>query len=70
MAHAELCPVCKGAGKLPQENGETSSIPLWRTCHGCGGMGWVPVPDKAGQNLAGVKVADEFVRWVVPPVTG
>ncbi len=34
MAHAEICPVCKGNGKVEKE-----------TCHGCGGKGWVQVDD-------------------------
>jgi hypothetical protein len=33
MAHAEICPVCKGSGKA------TPTI----ACHGCGGTGWVTV---------------------------
>jgi len=44
MAHAELCPVCKGKGQLPFE--ETSSVNMMRPCHGCGGGGWVEVKDQ------------------------
>ena len=62
MAHAELCPVCKGAGRLPQEYGESSSIPLWRTCHGCGGMGWVPVPDEVRYESVGPDRTDGAVN--------
>ena len=38
--HSELCPVCEGSGQWwdPQTN-------KVRTCHGCGGLGWVAVPD-------------------------
>lgn len=32
MRRAELCPVCKGAGKAND-----------KTCHGCYGRGWVVV---------------------------
>jgi len=32
MKHAEICPVCGGAGQV---NGQR--------CHGCGGRGWVEV---------------------------
>jgi hypothetical protein len=32
MAHSELCPVCKGKGKVKDKN-----------CHGCFGKGWVTI---------------------------
>lgn len=32
MSHAEICPICKGTGKLEK-----------RICHGCDGKGWVTV---------------------------
>lgn len=32
MAHAEICPVCKG-----ERDG--------KPCHGCGGKGWVTIED-------------------------
>lgn len=32
MAHSEICPVCKGKGKVKDKN-----------CHGCFGRGWVTV---------------------------
>jgi hypothetical protein len=48
MAHSELCPVCKGSGVFDG-----------RTCHGCGGSGWVTVHD-------GVKYAPPICpKW--PP---
>jgi len=45
MSHAELCPVCGGSGKLPDESSGTSTAPTAHPCHGCGGLGWVPVRD-------------------------
>jgi len=45
MAHAERCPVCGGRGKI-------NTSPLYspfaseEICHGCGGKGWVVVPDE------------------------
>ena len=30
--HAEKCPVCNGSGRYEE-----------KTCHGCGGLGWVTV---------------------------
>jgi len=35
MAHAQICPVCMGKGKLP--NGDI--------CNGCFGKGWIEVSD-------------------------
>jgi len=34
MNHSELCPVCKGTGKVDEKR-----------CHGCNGLGWVTVVD-------------------------
>ena len=39
----KICPVCKGEGghyTLPP-SGSTSIVGFYKTCHGCGGMGWV-----------------------------
>ncbi len=46
MSHAEKCPVCLGGGKV----GES-------VCHGCGGKGWVIVPDDAAPAPV----------WIYPP---
>ena len=45
MSKAELCPVCGGTGKYREKpNGySTSATSIERTCHGCGGKGWVEV---------------------------
>lgn len=32
MNHAEKCPICYGTGKIKK-----------KTCHGCGGKGWIEV---------------------------
>jgi hypothetical protein len=46
MSHAEKCPVCNGAGKLPAINdGMSTAIPQPITCHGCNGLGWVTIYD-------------------------
>lgn len=45
--HAEVCPVCKGEGnvfKPPQT--PTSVRSVFRQCQGCGGSGWVILPNK------------------------
>lgn len=34
MSHAELCPVCKGTGKVNEKE-----------CHGCQGKGWIEIGD-------------------------
>jgi len=44
MAHAEKCPVCHGTGKITK-GGWHAGTPLKKTCHGCGGKGWVTVQD-------------------------
>jgi hypothetical protein len=41
MSHAEMCPVCHGEGQFIS----TVIGPSPRTCHGCGGKGWVEVKD-------------------------
>lgn len=41
MAHAEICPVCNGKGKV-MEQPTTNPFPT-KTCHGCSGKGWVTV---------------------------
>ena len=43
-SHAEICPVCGGSGKKQQsEDGYTTTSFTPKTCHGCGGLGWVTV---------------------------
>jgi len=44
---AVLCPVCNGRGKVPPEGHYTGTTDVWPTCHGCGGRGWVTVPEYA-----------------------
>jgi len=45
MSHAELCPVCEGAGSVPNDCCNINYFTLrTRICHGCGGCGWVVVP--------------------------
>ena len=48
MSKAQICPVCMGRGKY----GPIAIIALSENksdeepnCHGCGGTGWVTVPD-------------------------
>ena len=38
MAHSEICPVCKGKGKLED-----------KPCHGCAGLGWITIQDNNSQ---------------------
>jgi len=40
--HAELCPVCKGNGKVAEKD-IYGKITEEQLCHGCGGLGWVKV---------------------------
>ncbi len=43
MSKAELCPVCKGCGKI-FGHGDAGTCPT-ETCHGCDGKEWVEVSD-------------------------
>lgn len=58
MSHAEICPVCKGKGKINKNRSiiesELSFDPAkeLKTCHGCGGLGWVAVRDEGLKNLS------------------
>jgi len=45
MSHAELCPVCRGAGRLPMFPAGTSTAGPTVACHECEGSGWVRVMD-------------------------
>ena len=44
---AVICPVCSGSGLVakPTNPSSSSSIPNVAICHGCGGTGWVIVPE-------------------------
>jgi DnaJ-class molecular chaperone len=56
MSHAELCPVCKGAGKY--EN---------NTCHGCDGKGWIVIKeDNTDSNVVFTIVPSthKTFKWV------
>jgi DnaJ-class molecular chaperone len=44
MAHAEVCPICKGKGTI-EKGGNTTDAKFPVTCHGCGGTGWITVND-------------------------
>ena len=44
---ADLCPVCKGTGEYTEYiecEGTIFKVSTKRTCHGCGGKGWVVIP--------------------------
>ena len=46
MAHAELCPVCNGKGRIRTGNAWTATGEgQWKSCHGCGGTGWITIQD-------------------------
>lgn len=44
MADAKVCPVCNGKGKVYSPDTLTHNTGE-ETCRGCGGTGWVVVPD-------------------------
>lgn len=45
--HAEICPVCKGNGWIYVDVDGRITWSGWekKKCHGCGGKGWIVVPD-------------------------
>jgi len=44
MKHAEICPICKGRGRVPEDpEWDSGPSPSTRVCHGCNGKGWVEV---------------------------
>ena len=47
MAHAEICPICQGSGRIIID-GEHCTVPISNPCHGCNGSGWVTVADIVG----------------------
>lgn len=42
MAHAEICPVCRGEGMIKMAR-----------CHGCMGTGWITVQDRCKEYELG-----------------
>ena len=40
---AQLCPVCLGKGTVAEQDFGYTSGTNPKTCHGCGGLGWVTV---------------------------
>jgi len=44
MSKAVICPVCSGAGKIDEDYPGAGKSNV-RTCHGCGGKGWVEVAE-------------------------
>ena len=42
--HSELCPVCNGKGRVP--NPDDVTAPSEVICNGCGGLGYILVPDE------------------------
>ncbi len=46
MAHAERCLICNGKGVyVTPPDSYDNSLAAPKTCHGCGGKGWVSVED-------------------------
>lgn len=45
MPHPDVCPVCKGSGRVYTQGYSTTTATMV-TCHGCNGSGWVIVPDE------------------------
>jgi hypothetical protein len=63
--HAEKCPVCGGSGKVyPSQDVNTTAVTLPEPCHGCRGLGWVPVPDNP-EDLAVVVEFGNVVKGLL-----
>ena len=46
MSKAQTCPVCMGRGKLSDREPFSRTLEKRdKTCHGCGGKGWITVQD-------------------------
>jgi len=58
---AVLCPVCSGVGKLPDGYPGNSTAPIEKTCHGCGGLGWVSVSEDQTLTLDLADVSKPFL---------
>ena len=58
--HAELCPVCNGKGVI---YGIAESAVPYKTCHGCGGTGWVTVADSIPLSTKKVKDGLMKTHW-------
>ena len=43
MSHAQRCPICNGTGQVEDERYINTTAVHKKTCHGCGGKGWVQV---------------------------
>lgn len=44
--YADICPVCKGGGMYREYMNYSNYSYIERTCHGCGGKGWVELGGK------------------------
>jgi len=62
MKHAELCPICKGRGKIViDEMPDVTAAPQPQICYGCGGKGWVEI-EGGGANWP---LYDINIPWMV-----
>jgi len=69
MGHAQICPVCGGRGMIPdmKYNPASTATIIEITCHGCGGMGWVIVPEDNWPyyfpETASASIGDDDATW-------
>ena len=65
---AERCPVCYGTGKYTDPpDPMNTAVPMPRTCHGCGGLGWVSVSEDQTLTL---DLADTSKPFGIPHEVG
>jgi len=72
MKHAEICPICKGRGRVPEDpEWDSGPSPSTRVCHGCNGKGWIEVegareqPIRPWQDWVTINTGGD--QWVVTP---
>ena len=55
--HAEICPVCKGRGKICKNYPSGPPCKEEVMCWGCGGKGWIEVSDD------GFRYVYPIIKW-------
>lgn len=62
---AVKCPVCDGSGKYRATDGNGAWVES--PCHGCGGKGWVTVPDDDAGGYRYVPTYPQFPYYPTYP---
>jgi len=66
---AVVCPICNGSGKISVE--EPTTAGGMKTCHGCGGKGWVEIHNDFYLCPKPYRLGDyEPTRWTTTTTNG